>query len=120
MNVNYKSNLYVPKLSKLCALGKSVESWLKTPGAVHVYWKDMHGFYLGCNDLVADKINIRCRQDIVGKTDYDFVSRAQAPVYINEDYQAFNTGHPKQFYGYGRSEERRVGKECRSRWSPYH
>ena len=24
---------------------------------------------------------------------------------------------PKQFL---RSEERRVGKECRSRWSPYH
>ena len=23
-------------------------------------------------------------------------------------------------YGKGRSEERRVGKECRSRWSPYH
>ena len=25
---------------------------------------------------------------------------------------------PKEFYD--RSEERRVGKECRSRWSPYH
>ena len=25
-----------------------------------------------------------------------------------------------QVEGYGRSEERRVGKECRSRWSPYH
>src|SRR5258706_10054157 len=24
------------------------------------------------------------------------------------------------WYGYQRSEERRVGKECRSRWSPYH
>ena len=24
------------------------------------------------------------------------------------------------FSGYSRSEERRVGKECRSRWSPYH
>ena len=24
------------------------------------------------------------------------------------------------FYGLPRSEERRVGKECRSRWSPYH
>ena len=23
-------------------------------------------------------------------------------------------------YGFIRSEERRVGKECRSRWSPYH
>ena len=26
----------------------------------------------------------------------------------------------KQFTGLWRSEERRVGKECRSRWSPYH
>src|SRR2546426_317047 len=25
-----------------------------------------------------------------------------------------------QRHGYHRSEERRVGKECRSRWSPYH
>ena len=25
-----------------------------------------------------------------------------------------------QFDFLGRSEERRVGKECRSRWSPYH
>src|SRR5256885_11928086 len=24
------------------------------------------------------------------------------------------------FHRFGRSEERRVGKECRSRWSPYH
>src|SRR2546427_12153605 len=33
--------------------------------------------------------------------------------------------HPQDFGGQGlpktiRSEERRVGKECRSRWSPYH
>src|SRR5256885_14412169 len=26
----------------------------------------------------------------------------------------------KKYQGRGRSEERRVGKECRSRWSPYH
>ena len=32
-------------------------------------------------------------------------------------------GHPligDHKYGNRRSEERRVGKECRSRWSPYH
>ena len=35
-------------------------------------------------------------------------------------------GYPVPFYGREvnlsgeRSEERRVGKECRSRWSPYH
>ena len=28
-------------------------------------------------------------------------------------------GHSGQLI-FGRSEERRVGKECRSRWSPYH
>src|SRR6266487_6825868 len=27
---------------------------------------------------------------------------------------------PHESQGKGRSEERRVGKECRSRWSPYH
>src|SRR3712207_8778539 len=27
---------------------------------------------------------------------------------------------PNAFRRYRRSEERRVGKECRSRWSPYH
>ena len=29
----------------------------------------------------------------------------------------FNPDEAENFY---RSEERRVGKECRSRWSPYH
>ena len=26
----------------------------------------------------------------------------------------------EEYCGFVRSEERRVGKECRSRWSPYH
>ena len=29
-------------------------------------------------------------------------------------------GFTGEFYQTFRSEERRVGKECRSRWSPYH
>ena len=29
-------------------------------------------------------------------------------------------GFPEPAAEYHRSEERRVGKECRSRWSPYH
>ena len=32
---------------------------------------------------------------------------------------AIATGHLREILSY-RSEERRVGKECRSRWSPYH
>ena len=47
------------------------------------------------------------------------------PVNINgEDYykalrEYKKSDHPIVF-GWYRSEERRVGKECRSRWSPYH
>ena len=33
---------------------------------------------------------------------------------------ASDTAAPESQAGTTRSEERRVGKECRSRWSPYH
>ena len=36
------------------------------------------------------------------------------------DSTAMRGGRPIWFESIGRSEERRVGKECRSRWSPYH
>src|ERR1035441_4832933 len=34
--------------------------------------------------------------------------------------EGFTLDAGSRFMGKGRSEERRVGKECRSRWSPYH
>src|SRR5256886_8259200 len=34
--------------------------------------------------------------------------------------RAFNPRPSEELYDVRRSEERRVGKECRSRWSPYH
>src|SRR3712207_7742292 len=40
------------------------------------------------------------------------------------DRQLFDSraarGEPQNYLRFSRSEERRVGKECRSRWSPYH
>src|SRR5215211_1694043 len=47
-----------------------------------------------------------CRQGS-SKTPNEMIKVRTAPMMTN----------PK---GSGRSEERRVGKECRSRWSPYH
>ena len=37
------------------------------------------------------------------------------PLYLSIDIDVLDPSHAP-----GRSEERRVGKECRSRWSPYH
>src|SRR5256885_6182612 len=42
-----------------------------------------------------------------------------ARVDMTEDVDALVV-HPAMAPGIDRSEERRVGKECRSRWSPYH
>lgn len=42
---------------------------LNMPG--HVYWKDISGVYLGCNDKQAQSLGFKKGTDIVGKTDYD-------------------------------------------------
>ena len=42
---------------------------------------------------------------------YEFLDRA--------DHKTENLFHEQRRH-WDRSEERRVGKECRSRWSPYH
>ena len=55
---------------------------------------------------------------------YEFTQGQQIKA---EDRPAFHItpyvgwmNDPNGFSCYKRSEERRVGKECRSRWSPYH
>ena len=40
--------------------------------------------------------------------------------YIQADDKEKNMDGNKKLFDIDRSEERRVGKECRSRWSPYH
>ena len=45
---------------------------------------------------------------------------AAAPEKKAEEKKEDNSIQPAPPRAEGRSEERRVGKECRSRWSPYH
>ena len=46
------------------------------------------------------------------------IMQSIAQSYTKSDIPAFNVGDTVKVQL--RSEERRVGKECRSRWSPYH
>ena len=39
---------------------------------------------------------------------------------LDKEISKLIMGNDNQTYFDERSEERRVGKECRSRWSPYH
>ena len=46
------------------------------------------------------------------------VTNKRAPVVVHMVW--YKVGSADDPVGRSRSEERRVGKECRSRWSPYH
>ena len=43
-----------------------------------------------------------------------------ALLHADEVCGLIEEGHEQGYLSGARSEERRVGKECRSRWSPYH
>ena len=61
-------------------------------------------------------INVELFADEVPATVANFEKLANSGFY---DGTKFHRVIPN-FMVQGRSEERRVGKECRSRWSPYH
>src|ERR1039457_323031 len=66
----------------------------------------------GCLTLV----NAQCAQDVLRRVDKTF------QAFFARVKRGDKPGFPRfrSFRRYDRSEERRVGKECRSRWSPYH
>src|SRR2546426_465250 len=59
--------------------------------------------------------------DHVVRLGWEFILN-KVPVESNglKTYLTYATFDPATLHGTDRSEERRVGKECRSRWSPYH
>ena len=57
-----------------------------------------------------------CSSDLVDAVHPRLVARLELVVFVPEDLLVARG----KVLGIGRSEERRVGKECRSRWSPYH
>src|SRR3712207_9218385 len=48
------------------------------------------------------------------------VAGGGVPVPREAFYATMGSSLALALLGYGRSEERRVGEECRSRWAPYH
>ena len=51
---------------------------------------------------------------------FEVVERANGPRYVNRLVGSPGDWRRDRLGTVLRSEERRVGKECRSRWSPYH
>lgn len=58
----------------------------------HLYWKDLQGVFLGCNDLQAIDAGLKCKEDIVGLTDFDMPWKDDAESIRNVDARVIATG----------------------------
>ena len=61
-----------------------------------------------------------CEIDKYAKKAYETLYDTENEVYYDDARKIDPNELPDLDLICGRSEERRVGKECRSRWSPYH
>src|SRR5438874_12703979 len=69
----------------------------------------------GIRDLYVTGVQTVCSSDLVHA-----LERHHECGEVPEEIAAGEARQGAQHQTGGRSEERRVGKECRSRWSPYH
>lgn len=80
-------------------LSIDIEKMLSLSG--HVYWKDERGFYLGCNDNMAENLGLKNRHEIVGMSDYDtIVPRDSALMYQQQDIEVIQCREAKQYLDY--------------------
>jgi PAS domain S-box-containing protein len=75
-----------------------------------IYWKDLDGYYLGCNKYVLTMAGLQERSELIGKTDYDLAWKDEAPklraidesvaikgVYIGEESFPIANGEVKTY-----------------------
>ncbi|HTY37460.1 MAG TPA: PAS domain S-box protein [Bacteroidota bacterium] len=61
-----------------------------------VFWKDLSGVFLGCNEGFAASTLLKVPASVVGKTDYDLSpSRELAEQYRADDREVVQSGRPK-------------------------
>jgi PAS domain-containing protein len=59
-----------------------------------VYWKDSNLVYTGCNKVFVQRLGKTDCNEIIGKTDYELVSKDKAEHYRKEDVQVMEKKKP--------------------------
>ena|SRR2546430_936539 len=66
------------------------------------------------------RMKFRDREAVIREGEFIIVPHGVEHLPVADEEVHLVLFEPKSTLNTGRSEERRVGKECRSRWSPYH
>lgn len=62
--------------------------------AGNLWWKDINGAYLGCNDAFLSSLEVNSRVDVIGKDDYGFTWAQTADTLLKHDQEVMNLGAP--------------------------
>src|SRR5579863_174170 len=52
---------------------------------VSIYWKDIDGNFLGCNNYALNIFGFKSREEFVGKNDYSFMTKDEADKIVEVD-----------------------------------
>jgi DNA-binding CsgD family transcriptional regulator len=76
-----------------------IEALLSMPGQSGFFWKDCNSYYMGCNDVAAEKSQINSRHEIVEKSDFDLkiLNNDEALSLQNGDQLVIRTKRPHCF-----------------------
>ena len=58
----------------------------------HVYWLNRDNVYIGCNDLQAQDFGLTSREEVIGKTNRDLFSPAEAEILDKVNLAVMNSG----------------------------
>lgn len=62
---------------------------------IRVFWKDTELRYMGCNPAFAKDAGELCRQDLIGKDDFQLAWKEQAEHYRADDLRVMDSGVPQ-------------------------
>jgi len=79
---------------KLTSTNHLLQAVLDTIPA-RVFWKDIENNYIGCNQAFALDAGKKLPEDILGKSDFDFPWKDQAPLYREDDTKVMKSGVPR-------------------------
>src|SRR5689334_23918268 len=81
----------------------------------HTRWNCDWSSDVCSSDLFQGQLALLLRIDELARAGAQWIIATHSPILV-----AYPEARIFECNELGRSEERRVGKECRSRWSPYH
>jgi PAS domain S-box-containing protein len=65
-----------------------------------IYWKDVDGAYLSCNQAEAEVLGFKSSKEVIGKTDYDLSWKEAAKILEKTDQRIMKTETPEELLEY--------------------